>query len=457
MRILNEYARHEPNVVGRRPCTYNLGWVTRVPTEASRISIPGFELVEELGRGATTAVYRAVRDGEDYAVRIQELSGPDDASRLTFRREAAILAAIRHPCLGKVYEVGETNRVSYLAMELIGGRTLAQAIDEEGALPESRVLSLAADVASALDVAHRVGLVHRDVAPRNIVLRSDGRAVLIDFGLATQIGTRQPEDAVIGTVLYSAPEQTGMVRRPVDRRSDLYSLGAVLFECITGRPPFRAADAGEVVRMHAVQAPPDARTLEPNVSVQLSRVLAKLLAKDPDDRYQDAGSLLSDLKALRRGTLPEDAPLGHSVSDRPTTMVTLVGRDGELAALLETANECRTTGIESAVLIESDPGGGKTRLVAELAAIARGNGMSVLETHIGLDHPGPLGPLRGRSAASSPISRRETPRRSPTCASRWGSGASGRRTPSSGSHRASTVSCRWTRNVRPSRASTSSQ
>ena len=364
-----------------------------MPAEASRNAIPGFELVEELGRGATTAVYRAVRQGEEYAVKIQELSGPDDPSRLTFRREAAILAAIRHPCLGKVYEVGETNRVSYLAMELIGGRTLAQAVEEEGALPESRVLSVASDVASALDVAHRVGLVHRDVAPRNIVLRADGRAVLIDFGLATQTGTRQPEDAVIGTVLYSAPEQTGMVRRPVDRRSDLYSLGAVLFECVTGRPPFRASDAGEVVRMHAVQAPPDARTIEPNVSVQLSRIIDRLLAKDPDDRYQDAGSLLADIEALRRGTLAVEAPLGHSVADRPNSIVTLIGRDSELSALLETANECRSSGMGSAVLVESDPGGGKTRLVAELALIARGNGMTVLETHIGLDHPGPLGPL----------------------------------------------------------------
>jgi len=364
-----------------------------VPTEASRIAIPGFELVEELGRGATTAVYRAVREGEEYAVKIQELTGPDDPARLYFRREAAILAAIRHPCLGKVYEVGETGRVSYLAMELIGGRTLDRAVGEEGALPESRVLSVASDVASALDVAHRVGLVHRDVAPRNIVLRADGRAVLIDFGLATQTGTHQPEDSVIGTVLYSAPEQTGMVRRPVDRRSDLYSLGAVLFECVTGRPPFRASNAGEVVRMHAVLAPPDVRSIEPDVSVQLSRIIARLLAKDPDDRYQDAGSLVSDIEALRRGTLADDAPLGHSVSARPSTMVTLVGRDAEVGALLEMANECRTTGTGSAVLIESDPGGGKTRLVAELALIARGNGMTVLETHIGLDHPGPLGPL----------------------------------------------------------------
>jgi diguanylate cyclase (GGDEF)-like protein len=338
-------------------------------------------------------VYRALRDGEEYAVKIQELNGPDDPARIYFRREAAILAAIRHPCLGKVYEVGDDGRISYLVMELIGGRTLAQAVEEEGALPEDRVLSIAADVASALDVAHRVGLVHRDVAPRNIVLRADGRAVLIDFGLATQTGTRQPEDSVIGTVTYSAPEQTGMVRRPVDRRSDLYSLGAVLFECVTGQPPFQADDAGEVVRMHAVTPPAPARALQPNVSVQLSRIIDRLLAKDPDDRYQGASSLLSDVEALRRGTLADDALLGQAIADQSTSMVALVGRDRELTALLEILNESRAMESGSAVLIESDPGGGKTRLAAELARIARGNGMNVLEAHLGLDHPGPIGPL----------------------------------------------------------------
>jgi diguanylate cyclase (GGDEF)-like protein len=338
-------------------------------------------------------VYRALRQGEEYAVKIQELSGPEDPARLSFRREAAILAAIRHPCLGKVYEVGEDGRISYLAMDLIAGRTLAQAVEEEGALPESRVLSVASDVASALDAAHRVGLVHRDVSPRNIVLRSDGRAVLIDFGLATQTGTRQPDDVLVGTVTYSAPEQTGMVRRPVDRRSDLYSLGAVLFECVTGRPPFQAPDAGEVVRMHAVSPLPDVRSIEPGVSVQLSRIIARLLAKDPDDRYQEASSLLSDIEALKRGTLAEDALLGQAITDHPARMGTLVGRDHELAALLETVSEAGSSAIGSAVLIESDPGGGKTRLVDELARIGRGNGMTVLEAHLGLDHPGPLGPL----------------------------------------------------------------
>jgi diguanylate cyclase (GGDEF)-like protein len=364
-----------------------------VATQAPRIAVSGFELVEELGRGATTAVYRALREGEEYAVKIQELSGPDDPARLTFRREAAILAAIRHPCLGKVYEVGDDGRISYLAMDLIAGRTLALAVEEEGTLPESRVLSVAADVASALDAAHRVGLVHRDVGPRNIVLRSDGRAVLIDFGLATQTGTRQPEDVVIGTVIYSAPEQTGMVRRPVDRRSDLYSLGAVLFECVTGRPPFQAVDVGEVVRMHAVTPPVDVRSIEPGVSVQLSRIIARLLAKDPDDRYQEASSLLSDIEALRRGTLAEDAVLGQAIADQSARMITLVGRELELAGIAEIVKEARSTGAGSTVLIESDPGGGKTRLVDELAHIARGEGMTVLVAHLGIDHPGPLGPL----------------------------------------------------------------
>jgi diguanylate cyclase (GGDEF)-like protein len=364
-----------------------------VPTEASRIAIPGFELVEELGRGASTAVYRALREGEEYAVKIQELSGSDDPARIGFRREAAILAAIRHPCLAKVFEVGDDGRTSWLAMELIGGRTLAQVIDADGALAEARVLSVASDVASALDAAHRVGLVHRDVAPRNIVLRADGRAVLIDFGLATQTGTRQPEDAVVGTVMYSAPEQTGMVRRPVDRRSDLYSLGAILYECVTGAPPFYAEDAGEVVRMHAVTVPQEVKTLRSEISVQLSRIIAKLLAKDPDDRYQGADSLLSDIEALRRQALPPDAVLGQATVDSFASSNQLIGRDQELAALIEILDECRASGSGSAVLIESEPGGGKSRLAAELARVARSDGMTVLDAHLGLDHPGPLGPL----------------------------------------------------------------
>jgi|GEM_PF-2014719 len=361
-------------------------------TDASRIAIAGFEIVEELGRGATTAVFRALRHGESYAVKVQELTGPADPARIVFRREAAILAAIRHPSLGKVYEVGDDGRISYLVMELIVGKTLADTVEEKGALSEAQVLSIASDVASALDAAHRVGLVHRDVSPRNIVLRADGRAVLIDFGLATPTGTKQPDDAVIGTVLYCAPEQTGMMRRPVDRRSDLYSLGAVLYEALTGRPPFIAGDAGEVVHLHATAEPPFASRVRPTISVQLSRVICKLLAKDPDDRYQDAGSLLADLEALGRGTLAETAELGQAFSER-TSDAGLVGRDRELRALSDLLEECRSSSAGGAALVESEPGGGRTRVALELAHRARAKGWWVLEATFGLDHPGPLGVL----------------------------------------------------------------
>ncbi|MHB8245455.1 MAG: diguanylate cyclase [Acidimicrobiales bacterium] len=365
-----------------------------MPKDATGIAIPDFELVEELGRGATTAVYRALRSGGEYAVKVKELTGPDDPARITFRREAAILAALRHPCLGKVHEVGDDGQVAYLVMELIRGRTLAELIEAEGQLSEDQAITVASDVASALTAAHRVGLVHRDVAPRNVVIRDEGRAVLIDFGLATPTGTNQPDDSVIGTVLYSAPEQTGMVRRPVDRRSDLYSLGAVLYECLAGVPPFRAADAGEVVRLHAVAAPPDLRSLREDASPQISRIVDRLLSKDPDDRYQDAASLLSDLAALRRGSLSADAPLGQAISDEPNLVESaLVGRDKELGLLAELLADTRTTRAGAAVLLEAEPGAGKTRLVGELSRAARAGGMTVVEAHLGPDHPGPLGPL----------------------------------------------------------------
>ncbi|HLI42985.1 MAG TPA: diguanylate cyclase [Acidimicrobiales bacterium] len=362
--------------------------------EATRFAIPEFELVEELGRGATTAVYRALRAGEQYAVKVRELSGPEDPARIAFRREAAILAALRHPCLGKVYEVGDDGRVAYLVMELIGGRTLAQLIDSHGPLSEQQATAIVSDVASALDAAHRVGLVHRDVSPRNVVIREDGNAVLIDFGLATPTGTRQPEDSVVGTVLYSAPEQTGMVRRPVDRRSDLYSLGAVLFECLAGRPPFRSADAGEVVRLHAVAPAPDLSELRGDASPQICRIVAKLLAKDPDDRYPDAQRLLSDLTALRRGTLGTASPLAQlSGEERPAAEDPLIGRDTEMGVLVELLSETRSGRCGAAVLLESEPGGGRTRLAAELVRVARSGGATVVEAQLTTDHLAPIGPL----------------------------------------------------------------
>ena len=357
------------------------------------ISIPGFELVEELGRGARSAVYRARRGGADYAVKVQDLSGPGGAATSQgFRREAAIIAALRHPCLGQVYEVGEAARHAYMVMELIEGRTLADLL-ADGPITETQTVDIASDVASALAAAHRVGVVHRDIKPRNIVVGRDGHAKVIDFGLATPTGVTL-EDTVAGTVLYMAPEQAGMVRRPVDGRSDLYALGAVLFECLAGRPLFEAAEAGEVARLHAVAPAPDLREVRRDVSPGIARIVARLLAKDPDDRYQSAEALLGDFSRLARGALDENTPLGladehlQGAGDTP-----LVGRTAELGLLLEALAEARQ-GAGAAVVVESEPGGGRTRLVAEATRLARFQHVAVLEGRCVASSPVPFAPLR---------------------------------------------------------------
>ncbi|HEV2360877.1 MAG TPA: serine/threonine-protein kinase, partial [Acidimicrobiales bacterium] len=365
----------------------------RLGPEKTGISIPGFELVEELGRGARSAVYRARRGGTHYAVKVQDLGiGESGGGSRGFRREAAILAALRHPCLGHVYEVGEAAGHAYMVMELIEGRTLADLL-VDGPISEKLALDVVSDAASALATAHRVGVVHRDVKPRNIVVGSDGHAKVIDFGLAAPTGITL-DDSVAGTVLYSAPEQAGMVTRPVDGRADLYSLGAVLFECLAGRPPFEAAEVGELARLHAVAKLPDLRDFRTDLTPGVARIVHRLLAKDPDDRYQSAEALLGDIARLQRGALDEHTPLGMADDqvlrggDAP-----LVGREVELSILVEALADARR-GVGGTALVESEPGGGKTRLSAEIMRLARFQHVAVLEGRCLATSNVPFSPLR---------------------------------------------------------------
>jgi serine/threonine protein kinase len=172
---------------------------------------------------------------------------------------------------------------------------LADVLARERLAPEHAV-RVALDLAEALIPVHRRGLVHRDVKPQNVLVADDGAARLIDFGLAMREQRGDPVTA--GTLAYAAPEQSGMLKRPVDARSDLYSLGVVLFECLTGVPPFRTDDVSELVRMHAVALPPDPSSMVAGVPPALSAIVAMLLAKDPDDRYQSSGSLAADLRRV---------------------------------------------------------------------------------------------------------------------------------------------------------------
>ncbi|MFW6057821.1 MAG: serine/threonine-protein kinase, partial [Persicimonas sp.] len=276
---------------------------TAATDRVDEVEIPGVELLEELGRGAHSIVYRARLDEQDCAVKIhRDVPGTSGTRHtLRYRREAAILARFTHPGLARIIEAGETvaKRRAYLIMEYVDGATLAEVIAEQGALEQARVVELAKIVASALAEVHAHGLVHRDIKPNNILVRAaDGMAKLIDFGFAARTKYHEPDGSVVGTLRYSAPEQTGMLRRPVDARSDLYSLGVVLYECATGTLPFDADEPAEIVRQHAVDEPVAIRQLNAAITPALAAVIEKLIAKDPDDRYPSSRALQADLEGL---------------------------------------------------------------------------------------------------------------------------------------------------------------
>lgn len=343
------------------------------------LSVPGFEVLAELGHGASTAVYRARRvgaDGPDVAIKIVRESTDDTRAAAAFRREAALLARVSHPSLAAVYAAGEAGGRPYLVLELVDGVSLARLI-EDGPLPEHRVLDVAIDAASALGASHRMRLVHRDVKPANLLVTSGGRTKLIDFDLATWAGELTPADTVAGTLTYSAAEQTGMLRRPVDARTDLYALGVVLFECLTGSPPFASADVGDLLRQHAMEQPPNVRRAGAACSAALAAVVDKLLAKDPDDRYQSATGLVADLRRVRER--PDDWPFALDATDHgAAATVPLVGRDSELAHLLARWRQTAARG--GGALIEGAHGLGRSRLADELFARAAADACALRAT-----------------------------------------------------------------------------
>ncbi len=283
-------------------------------------------------------------------------------------------------------------------MDLVDGRRLSDLL-VPGPLPVRRLLALGIDVALILGAAHRVGVVHRDVKPDNIIIGPDGRANVIDFGLAVRSGELD-DDSVSGTMLYCPPEQAGILNRPVDGRADLYALGAVLYECATGRPPFVSADFGELLRLHASVPPPDPRALRPDLPPGLAAVIRQLLAKDPDDRYQNAAGLVADLRQVLDDP---DAPLDPLRTGTPTAgladlsasavALPLVGRAAEMSTL-ERRWERARTGAGGAVLIDGLAGVGKSRLATQLAQLATEAGALVLVGKSDPDQAVPLAPLR---------------------------------------------------------------
>jgi serine/threonine-protein kinase len=259
-------------------------------------------LQQELGRGGMGVVYRATQTslGREVAVKMilrGQLASPADRER--FEAEAQAAAKLDHPGIVPVYEVGEIDARPYFSMKHVHGWTLAQRL-ADGPLPSREAARILAAVARAIHFAHMRGVLHRDLKPSNILLDEAGEPHVTDFGLAKQL-TGEPTltrtGAVLGTPAYMAPEQAAGVRGQVGPRSDVYSLGVILYHMLTGRPPFQAASPGEMVLLVLEQDPVPPRLLNPKADRDLEMICLRCLQKPSDLRYASAAALADDLEA----------------------------------------------------------------------------------------------------------------------------------------------------------------
>jgi WD40 repeat protein len=273
-----------------------------------------YQLLEEIGRGGMGVVYRArqVSLGRQVAVKMilhGHLASEDQLHR--FQMEAATTAQLRHPNIVEVFEVGEDQGQAYFAMEFIPGVTLGDRV-RSGPLPPRECAAYMTVVARAVQHAHDLGVLHRDLKPSNILLDQDGRARVTDFGLAKRLGG--PSDLTLsgqtfGTPAYIPPEQVAARRGAVTVRSDVYSLGTILYHLLTGRPPFQGAGEAETLRAVLEEEPVAPRTIHPGISRDLETICQRCMAKDPARRYGSAAALADDLDRWMAGLPIEARPV----------------------------------------------------------------------------------------------------------------------------------------------------
>jgi serine/threonine-protein kinase len=270
------------------------------------VTVPGYEVLAELGRGGMGVVYRARQVGLNRPVALKMVlaGGHASAGELArFRTEAEAIAQLQHPNIVQVYEVGEQHGLPYFSLEFCGGGGLAARLDGTPCEPR-RAAALVETLARAVQAAHARQIVHRDLKPANVLLADDGTPKITDFGLAKRLDSgagQTASGAILGTPSYMAPEQAGGEGRHIGPAADVYALGAILYELLTGRPPFRAETPMDTLLQVLESQPAPPRLLNPKVERDLEAICLKCLAKAPQRRYASAEALAADLDRYLAG------------------------------------------------------------------------------------------------------------------------------------------------------------
>lgn len=346
-----------------------------------------FELLECIKRRPAGEAWRGVdrSDGSPVIVKLVPVAGMSSATRLRLEHEARVLSEL--DLAARPIAVGRDTSTMFLVQSFVAGVTLERLL-LDGALAYGPALRVGIEVLKDLCAAHDRAVVHRDVKPANIMVAGSGpslSAALIDFGLASSSWLDPSlRHASVGTARYLAPEAAGLIEVPVDERSDLYSVGVVLYECVTGHPPFGGSSVGELLQAHVSHEAVPLRQARRGVPAALEAIVARLLAKDPAERYQSASAVIHDLELLAEGLESgvADPPMTIGTFDRRSRLTepTFIGRGRELAVLEDII--ASPTKRRSLVLVEGESGAGKSRLLDEVcvaldprSVVLRGRGM----------------------------------------------------------------------------------
>ena len=258
-----------------------------------------YRIISEIGRGGMGVVYKAEEESLNRFVAVKLLGEhltQDETYVKRFQREAQAAAKLNHPNIVQIYFIGEDEARHYFAMEYVSGQSLQEILRIKGKLPPGEAVQLVLQAASGLAAAHAAGIIHRDIKPANLMVKRDGQLKITDFGLArpTEAATRLTATGMLmGTLAYLAPEQC--LDQTIDQRADIFSLGVTLFEMVTGQRPFEAKSPVALLKIIADPTPPDLDQVSANPDDPLRRILAGMLAKDPDERYQNCQELIPDL------------------------------------------------------------------------------------------------------------------------------------------------------------------